>query len=153
MSPRASEDITDISDALAWVKTYRKAGNFHTAIIAVRELILKIQISITYYENAERKVSVLENSNIEKIAKAAKEKRKKIDLVLSGLYKEVNRLEKILVQTEKEHLDKKSQEEHAAQKMKFKLNSQEIKDTIGKKDYSHALALAKKLVSNFPHEK
>lgn len=66
--PKISENITDISDALAWIKTYRKALNFDTAIIATKELILKNKIGITYYENASRKISVLENSNIEKIA-------------------------------------------------------------------------------------
>lgn len=138
---------------MAWIKTYRRAGNFDTAIIATKELILKSQTGITYYENAGRKVAVLENSNIEKIAAAAREKQKQIDIILTGLYKELNSLEKVIVQIEKERLDKQSIEELKAQKIKFKLHTQEIQVLLSKKDYAHALALAKKLVSDFPNEK
>ena len=152
-SPQKSENITDISDALDWVKTYRKAGNFDTAIIATKELILKNQTGITYYESALRKIAVLENSNIEKIAASAREKHKKIDTVLTTLYKELNNLEKLIVEIEKERFDKRSVEEQHAQKVKFKLHAQEIKETLNKKDYTHALSFAKKLVSDFPNEK
>jgi hypothetical protein len=152
LNPQASENITDISDALAWIKTYRKAGNFDTALIATKELILKSQTGITYYENAERKIAVLESSNITKIAVAAKEKRKKIDNILIILYKEINELEKIVAQIEKERITKKDIEEKEAQKLGFKLHIQEIKDYLSKKDYSYALSLSKKLVSDFPHE-
>lgn len=138
---------------MAWIKTYRRAGNFDTAIIATKELILKSRTGITYYENAGRKVAVLENSNIEKIAAAAREKRKQIDIILTGLYRELNNLEKLIVQIEKECLDKQSIEEQKAQKIKFKLHTQEIQVLLSKKDYALALALAKKLVSDFPNEK
>lgn len=141
-----------MSDALAWIKTYRKAGNYDTAIIATKELILKSQTAITYYENALRKIAVLENSNIEKIANSASDKRKKIDILLVNLYKELNNLEKTIAQIEKERNDKKSTEELKAQKVKFKIHSQEIKDILAKKDYIHALSFAKKLVSDFPNE-
>ena len=40
-----------------------------------------------------------------------------------------------------------------AQKVKFKLHSQDIKDFLEKKDYIHALSLSKKLISDFPNEK
>lgn len=152
LSPRASEDITDISDALAWIKTYRKARDFNTAIMAAKELILKTNTGITYYENAERKVAVLENSNIEKIATAAKEKRKKIGNILSDLYKKLSHLENIVDQIENERLKEKIAEENRAQKIKFKLHSQEIRGALDRKDYPHALSGAKKLVSDFPHE-
>lgn len=152
-NPKASENITDISDALAWINTYRKALNFDTAIIATRELILKSQTGITYYENALRKITVLENSNIEKIATAARGKHKKIDIILTSLYKEINNLEKIIIQIEKERLEKKDIEEHKAQKVKFKIHTQEIQEILHKKDYTHALSFAKKLVSDFPNEK
>ncbi|MDD5197736.1 MAG: PP2C family protein-serine/threonine phosphatase [Candidatus Gracilibacteria bacterium] len=149
---KISENITDISDALAWIKTYRKALNFDTAIIATKELILKNQVGITYYENASRKIAALENSNIEKIATGAREKHKKINVILTGLYKELNNLENIIVEIEKERLDKQDTEHQKAQKLKFKLCSQEINDILTKKDYVHALSFAKKLVSDFPNE-
>ncbi len=152
-SPQTSENITDISDALDWIKTYRKAQNFDTAVIATKELILKNQTGITYYENALRKVAVLENSNIEKIASSAREKHKKIDGILTILYKELNNLEKLIVEIEKERFDKQSIEEQNAQKVKFKMHSQEIKNIMHRKDYTHALSFAKKLVSDFPNEK
>lgn len=137
---------------MSWIKTYRKAGNFDTALIATKELILKSQTGITYYENASKKIAVLENSNIEKIATTAKEKRKKINVILIDLYKEINKLEKILVQIEKERIAKQDIAEREAQKIGFKLHSQKIKDLLFRKDYTHALTLAKKLVLDFPHE-
>lgn len=150
---KTSENITDISDALAWIKTYRKALNFDTAIIATRELILKSQIGITYYENAGKKIAALENSNIEKIATRAKEKRKKIDSILTGLYKELNNLENIIVQIEKERLDKQDIEDRKAQELKFKNYTRVIKEVLDKKDFISALSYTKKLVSDFPNEK
>ena len=147
------ENIKDISDALEWIKTYRRAHNFDTAVIATKELILKSRTGITYYENALRKVAVLENSNIEKIAKKAKEKRQKIDTAINTLYKEVSDLEKLIIDIEKERLNKISVEEQKAQKVRFKIHAQEIKDILSKKEYAHALSFAKKLVSDFPNEK
>ena len=150
---KKAENIRDISDALAWIKTYRKALNFETAIIATKELILKSRTGITYYESAQRKIAVLENSNIEKIAAKAKEKRQKIDVIIKQLYKDLASLEKLVIEIEKESFDKKSHEEQKAQKVKFKIHSQEIKDILEKKEYAHALSFAKKLVSDFPNEK
>jgi len=121
--------------------------------MATKELTLKCRKGITYYENALRKIAVLRNSNIEKIADKAKEKHRKIDIILIRLYKELNNLEKIIVQIEKEKLDKQAVEEQKAQKIKFQFHSQEIKEILDKKDYAHALSLAKKLVSDFPNEK
>jgi len=152
-SSQASENIINISDALAWIKTYKKAERFDLAIMATKELTLKCRTGITYYENALRKIAVLRNSNIEKIADKAKEKHRKIDIILIRLYKELNNLEKIIVQIEKEKLDKQAVEEQKAQKIKFQFHSQEIKEILDKKDYAHALSLAKKLVSDFPNEK
>ena len=121
--------------------------------MATKELILKNKTGITYYENALKKIRVLENSNIEKIATAARGKRKKIDMVLIELYRELNNLEKIVVQIEKERLDEQSIEEQKAQKIKFKLRIQEITAILKEGDYIHALPLAKKLISDFPNEK
>jgi len=121
--------------------------------MATKELILKCRIGITYYENSLRKIAVLRNSNIEKIAGKAKEKHRKINIILTHLYKELNNLEKIITQIEKEQFDKQAIEEQKAQKIKFQLHSQEIKEILDRKDYTHALSFAKKLVSDFPNEK
>ena len=150
---KKSENISTISDALTWLKTCQKAGDFNTAIIAAKELILKSQTGITYYENAKRKIMVLENSNIETISIAAKEKHKKIDSLLIDLYKEINSIEKISEQIEKEYLDKKTKEEIIAKKQKFKIHTKELGELFRKKEYTDALVLAKKLVSEFPNEK
>ncbi len=152
-TPKVSENITDISDALAWIKTYRKAGNYTTAITAAKELVLKSQTSITYYESALRKIAVLENTNVESISKKAKEKHAQIDAILSGLHKELNSLDKLIADIEKERTDKLSVEEQKIQRIKFKQHVQEIQKIITKKDYLHALSFAKKLVSDFPNEK
>lgn len=150
--PKTPENIIDISGALSWIKTYRKAGDFNTALMATRELILKSQTGITYYENVLRKIAVLENSNIEKIAKTAREKRKKVNLILSHFYKELRDLEKIIGEIEKERFSKQSIEDQKAQKLKFKLLTQELDTLIKKKDYTPALAFAKKLISDYPNE-
>jgi hypothetical protein len=148
-----SENITDISEALTWLKTCQKTGDFNTAIIAAKELILKNQTGITYYENAKRKILVLENSNIETISLAAKEKHKKIDTILINLYKEVNNIEKVLVQIEKEYLEKRDKEEVIEKKLKFKLLTKDLNELFRKKEYTDALILAKKLLSDFHNEK
>lgn len=153
LAPRASEEITDISDALSWIKTYRKAGDFDTATMAAKEIALKIQTSVTYYEKAEKKIAVLGNSNIEKIAIAAKEKRKKVNSILTDLYKQLRKIEKLSAEIEKEALDRKSLEERTMQKEKFKHQIREIDQILDKRDYSRALIFAKKLVSDFPQEK
>lgn len=137
---------------MSWIKSSKNSGDFETAIIATKELILKNKSAINYYENAERKISVLENSNIEKIARKAKEKQKKVSTILVSLYKDLNTLEKTLAQVEKERLDKQVVEEQRAQKTAFKLHSKEIHNLLVKKDYIHALSLSKKLVSDFPTE-
>lgn len=96
---------------------------------------------------------VLENSNIETISLAAKEKHKKIDSLLIDLYKEINSIEKISGQIEKEYLDNKTKEEIILKKQKFKIHMKELNDLFHKKEYTDALILAKKLVSEFPNEK
>lgn len=107
--------ITDISDAILWIKTYRRAHDFDTALFATRELILKNKTGITYYEEAIKKIAVLENSNIDKIAQAAIAKRKKINNILEALYKELVILEKIMIQTEKEKIDTQKKDEELVQ--------------------------------------
>lgn len=148
-----SESITNLSDALEWVKACRKKGDYNTAIIAAKELILKSQTSITYYENAIWKMMVLENSNIQTISVAAKEKHKKINAIIINLYKKINNIEKLSFQIEKEYLNKKHKEEEIEKKIKFNANIQKYKKLLKEKDYSEALLLAKKMVSDFPIEK
>lgn len=148
-----SEKITDFSDALDWISTYRKAKNFDTAIFATRELILKNKTSITYYENAQRKIAVIESSNIDRVAKAAKEKRKKVDAILNALYKQLNTLEKNLSDIEKEQLRGQEVEQKKLQQIKFKRDIWEIDVMFRKKDYARALSFSKKLVSDFPNER
>jgi len=39
--PQDSEEIDDFDDALFFIKTYEKAEDYKSAIMAIRELILK----------------------------------------------------------------------------------------------------------------
>lgn len=151
--PPPSEMLTDISDAIAWIKTYRKAHDFDNALFATRELILKTKTGIHYYEESLKKIAVLENSNIETVVHAALLKRKKINDILAALYKELDTLEKIIVATEKEKIEIQKKDEEIIQKGKFKIQSAEIKELMDKKEYARALSFAKKLVSEFPQEK
>ena len=61
------------NEAINWVETYIKAEEYETAMMATRELILKVKSGITYYLDAEKKVATLATSNIEEVAKKAKE--------------------------------------------------------------------------------
>lgn len=150
---KKSENISTFSDALIWLKTCQKTGDFHTAMIAAKELILKSQTGITYYEHAKQKIMVLENSNIETISMAAKKKHKKIDDILIGLYKEINSIEKISHQIEKQYLENKKKKDIIEKKQQFKIHIKEFDTFLHKKMYTDALLLAKKLVSEFPNEK
>gem|GEM_PF-2480433 len=136
-----------------WIKTYRKARNYDTAIIASKEILLKNKTGVTYYEEVLKKLFVLETSNIEKVSQAAKEKRKKVDDILTLLYKRLNILEKIIDDVEKEKILAQEKERKEAQKEKFGSSLKEIEGLLKKKDYSRALFFTKKLVADFPSDK
>lgn len=108
---------------------------------------------MTYYEEVLKKLFVLETSNIEKVSNAAKEKRKKVDDILSLLYKRLNILEKIIDEIEKEKIVVEEKERKEAQKEKFGTAFKEIEGLLKKKDYSRALFFTKKLVADFPNDK
>ncbi|EKD30239.1 MAG: serine phosphatase [uncultured bacterium (gcode 4)] len=148
-----SENITDFSDALDWIKTYRKARNYDTAIIASKEILLKNKTGVTYYEAVLKKLFVLEASNIDKVSQAAKEKRKKVDEILSLLYKRLNILEKIIGEVEEERTIAQEKEQKELQKERFGKSLKEIEGLMKKKDFSRALFFTKKLVADFPKDK
>lgn len=88
-----------------------------------------------------------------KIAEKAKDKRKKIDDIVVNLYKEMSDIQKLLKKIENEYSHKQAQEEQRAQKERFKIHSQEIKDILKRNEFLNALSHAKKLVSEFPNER
>lgn len=89
--------VNNFQDAYEWILTYKKAKQYHTAVMAARELLLKIKSGITYYVSAEKKIAVLASSNIENIAKTAKEKQKTIEKTLSTLYHWESKIHKLIL--------------------------------------------------------
>lgn len=88
--------VTAFIDAYRWIETYMKAGEYDTAIMAVRELLLKVKTGVTYYLNAQKKVSTLATSNIQEVAKAAKSKHKIIESELQSLHEWEEKLRKMI---------------------------------------------------------
>jgi hypothetical protein len=64
-----SELINDFDKAFYFIRTYEKAEEYKTAIMAIRELILKHKSGINYYDEVLKKLHTLENSNIEAISR------------------------------------------------------------------------------------
>ncbi|MFZ4461986.1 MAG: hypothetical protein ACOYN2_05820 [Patescibacteria group bacterium] len=71
MHSSPADKVTDFSDAYDWIVTYQKSEEYDNAIMAARELLLKIKTGITYFNSAERKIAVLAASNIPSISKTA----------------------------------------------------------------------------------
>lgn len=147
------ENVRDFQEAIDWIKTYKKAEDYDTAIFAARELKLKNQSGINYYESALKKIAVLEASNIERVALAAKEKKNKVDTILNGLYKKVSIVEKLLQEIEQEKFASIEKNQKKEMLLVFKQRCREINETVDKKEYHFALSLAKKLAADFPNEK
>lgn len=108
---------------------------------------------MTYYEAVLKKLFVLEASNIDRVSEAAKEKRKKVDEILSLLYKRLNILERIISEVEEEKTVAYEKEQKELQKERFGKSLKEIEGLMKKKDFSRALFFTKKLVADFPKDK
>lgn len=148
-----SENITEFSEAIDWIQAYKKAENFDTAIFACRELILKTKSSINYYEEVLKKLTFSEASNIEKISKVASEKKRSLSPILVMLYKRLDVLDKTMMDIEKNKQKNEKIKLDTLQKERFTISTREIDACIKKKEYTHALSFAKKLVADFPNEK
>lgn len=88
------------NEAFSWIETYVKAEEYETAIMATRELMLKVKSGITYYLDAEKKVATLASSNIEDIAKKAKQKAKIIEREMKSLHQLELKLVKLIERIE-----------------------------------------------------
>lgn len=148
-----SELISEFDDALYFIKTYEKAEDYRTWIMATRELILKHKSWINYYEEELKKLYSLEWSNIANIAKVAKEKIKKRKEALDVLYKRLSILEKYLMDIEKRRDKKEEKTKGNVELEKFKFKKKELLDFIKKKDYIKAIVHSKKMVYDFPSNK
>lgn len=145
----ASEAVTDFTDAIEWINTYRKAGNYDTALMATHELLLKIKSAINWSEQAERKTSVLESTNLEDVAKKASEKKRQLQVRLDSLYKWERTISKLIddLKHEKVTAEEKAAELH--QLRRFADMENEVKGHMKKKDYVKALQSARALVGTF----
>lgn len=145
----ASEAVTDFTDAIEWINTYRKAGNYDTALMATHELLLKIKSAINWSEQAERKTSVLESTNLEDVAKKASEKKRQLQARLDSLYKWERTISKLIddLKHEKVTAEEKTAELH--QLRRFADMENEVKGHMKKKDYVKALQSARALVGTF----
>lgn len=145
----ASEAVTDFTDAVEWINTYRKAGNYDTALMATHELLLKIKSGINWSEQAERKAAVLESTNLENVAKTATAKKKQLQARLDGLYRWERSISKLIddLKHEKVTAEEKAAELH--QLRRFADMENEVKAQLKKKEYVKALQAARALVGTF----
>lgn len=145
----ASEAVTGFTEAFDWIGAYRKAGNYDTALMAAHELLLKIKTHITYTEQAERKASMLESTNLEDVVKTASEKKKQLAARLDGLYRWERDVSKLLDELKHEKVKAEEREAELLQKRRFEDMEREIQSHMKKKDYVKALQSARALVGTF----
>ncbi len=145
--------VKSFQDAYEWILTYRKAKEYHTAVLAARELLLKIKSGITYYSEAEKKISILWSSNLESVAKIAKEKRKVIEKNLSTFYHWEQKIHKLILDCERLESEAKSEKEKLQIEAEITAEIKVIQDLITKKEFANALHHAKKLASAHYHSK
>ncbi len=145
----ASEAVTGFTEAVDWIDAYRKAENYDTALMAAHELLLKIKTHITYTEQAERKASVLESTNLEDVAKTASEKKKQLGVRLDGLYKWERTVSKLLDDLKHEKVKAEEKKAELLQKRRFEDMENEVKASMKKKDYAKALQSARALMQTF----
>ncbi len=145
----ASEAVTGFTEAVDWIDAYRKAENYDTALMAAHELLLKIKTHITYTEQAERKASVLESTNLEDVARTASEKKKQLGVRLDGLYKWERTVSKLLDDLKHEKVKAEEKAAELLQKRRFEDMENEVKASMKKKDYVKALQSARALMQTF----
>ncbi len=140
--------VTAFIDAYRWIETYMKAGEYDTAIMAVRELLLKVKTGVTYYLNAQKKVSTLATSNIQEVAKAAKSKYKIIESELQSLHEWEEKLRKMIDVCEDQRAKQFTRLEIERVRWEIHMEVTVIKSHIKKNEITQAYHLAKKLLSS-----
>ncbi|MDD2487200.1 MAG: SpoIIE family protein phosphatase [Candidatus Gracilibacteria bacterium] len=148
-----SEFIKGFKEAILLVDAYEKENDFKSAINAINELILKHKFILNNNDEQIKKLYVLRSSNIKEVSDNAKEKIKKIIEISNELSKRLSLLESKL---QKNKMNLQEQEDKNLRKqdlLKFKEKDKEIKILIKQKEYTKALALAKKLASDFSNNK
>lgn len=153
MQSSPADKVTDFSEAYEWILTYQKSEEYENAIMAARELLLKIKTGITYFDSAERKVAVLASSNIANITKTAQEKSKIIKKQLKNLYKWELQLRKLIEKCEvlKAKKDAKDAENQVSTSIKVEIAV--IDEAIKQNEHVQALHIAKKLASTHYNSK
>ncbi len=134
---------------MEWIKTYRKSGNYDTAIMASRELLLKFKTAIIYNEAAKRKIAAMEASNIETVAVAAKKKRHEVEKRLKHFYEWEKTVSDLCKEIETEKAVKKEKEARLREKNRYSDMEKEVKRYVAEKDYVKAIQHARAFVSMF----
>ncbi|EKE29357.1 MAG: hypothetical protein ACD_2C00185G0002 [uncultured bacterium (gcode 4)] len=148
-----TELINDFDKALYFIRTYEKAADYKTAIMATRELILKHKSWINYYEESLKRLYSLEASNIDAVSNDARDKIKKIKDWLDILYKRLGKLDSRLLELEKIKFKADEKLKLKVENEKIKFRAKEIKETLSRKDYTKALQQWKKFVFDFQWNK
>lgn len=125
-----------------------KAGEYDTAIMAVRELLLKVKSGVTYYLSAQKKVATLAASNIQEVSRAAKSKHKIIESELQSLLEWEEKLRKLITACEEQKLKQMSRLEQERIRGEIHMEAMAIKSHIKKNEITQAYHLAKKLLSS-----
>jgi serine phosphatase RsbU (regulator of sigma subunit) len=139
--------VTAFAEAYKWIETYMKAGEYDTAIMAVRELLLKVKTGVTYYLNAQKKVATLATSNIQEVAKAAKSKHKIIESELQSLHEWEEKLRKLITICEEQKSKQHARLEQDRVRGEIHQEVTVIRAHIKKNEITQAYHLAKKLLS------
>lgn len=117
--------------------------------MAAHELLLKIKSAINWSEQAERKATVLESTNLEDVARTATAKKKQLQSRLDGLYKWERTVSKLLDDLKHEKVAAEEKAAELLQKRRFEDMEHEVKAHMKKKDYVKALQSARALVGTF----
>lgn len=141
------EKVTGFIDAYKWIETYAKAGEYDTALMATRELLLKVKTGITYYLEAQKKVATLASSNIAEVAKKAKSKNRIIDSELDHLYRWETKLRNTIVDCEEKKAKQLEKQEKLRIEAEIQKEIRDIKEHLRKNEVSQAYHLAKKLLA------
>lgn len=147
------EKITNLKDAIYYIENLLKKSEYIDAMLATKELNLKNSIVITYNENLSKKLNLLMTSNVKEVEIKSKRKLNQVNKILNRAYKRsyiINKTSKKIQDIQEKNLKIKKEDE---EKEKFNDIIEEIKLLVKSNDLNKWLALATRLVSEYPNSK
>ncbi|MDD2516486.1 MAG: PP2C family protein-serine/threonine phosphatase [Candidatus Gracilibacteria bacterium] len=147
------EKITNLKDAIYYIENLLKKSEYIDAMLATKELNLKNSIVITYNENLSKKLNLLMTSNVKEVEIKSKRKLNQVNKILNRAYKRsyiINKTSKKIQDIQEKNLKIKKEDE---EKEKFNYIIEEIKLLVKSNDLNKGLALATRLVSEYPNSK